>query len=145
MKLTAFIDGASRNNPGPASAAAVIKDGRGKMLFSGGKFLGSATNNVAEAQALNLALSKAAEFNATELEIFSDSALIVNQFNGKFKIKNRALLDLLRQAWDGAKSFKRVSLSHIPRELNSEADKTANEILDNACKKNLAGEQLKLF
>ena len=134
MKARIYIDGASRGNPGNSSAAIIIKDLNGIVLAEEGVFLGKATNNIAETSALDLALSKASEIGITEAEVFSDSSLLVNQFNGKYRIKSKKLLDILHSAHKKAKQFKRIVLFHIPREKNQEADKLANETLNKAAK-----------
>lgn len=130
MRLDIFIDGASRGNPGPGAAGVVILDTKKAVLKDTGNFLGSCTNNFAEYSALSLALSEAKKLGGTELSIFSDSELVVKQFNGLYRIKNAGLADFMAKIRKQVSHFKRVTLTHIPRELNSQADKTANRILD---------------
>lgn len=125
MKVTAYIDGAARGNPGPAGAGAyVLPDGGpARELFEA---LGRATNNEAEYRALLLALGEAARRGATEVAIFSDSLLLVEQINGRFRMKAENLKPLFREAIVRAKSFPRFSITHVRREKNRDADRLAN-------------------
>ena len=88
MRVTINIDGGSRGNPGPGASAYVIKDANGKILAQEGHFIAHCTNNQAEYTALKLALIKAAELGAKELDIISDSLLLVKQYLGEYKIKH---------------------------------------------------------
>jgi ribonuclease HI len=135
VKIKIFIDGSSRGNPGPAACAAVIKDMQGKTLSRSGKFLGKATNNTAEFYGLKLALKKAKNLKAHELTIYSDSSLLVNMFNGKYKIKKLHLIDLMFEIKGLAQNFKTIKMVHISRDLNIEADEVANMALDKFSKK----------
>jgi len=130
--LKIHIDGASRGNPGPSASAAVIKNGEGHTVEEAGIFLGERTNNYAEFCALRLALSKARELAADELEIFSDSELLVRQYNGIYRVKKPALAELMADIRARASRFRKVSLSHVPRERNVQADALANRVLDSA-------------
>ena len=125
MKVTAFIDGAARGNPGPAGAGAYFPaDGEpARELFEA---LGRATNNEAEYRALLLALGEAERRGATEVAIFSDSLLLVEQVNGRFRIKAENLKPLAGEAVRRAKSFRKFSIAHVRREKNREADRLAN-------------------
>jgi len=126
MRFRAFIDGAARNNPGPAGAGVYVEaedDRPAEELFEP---LGSTTNNVAEYRALLLALTRAEEVGAQEVEIFSDSRLLVEQVNGRFRIKAGHLKPLLSDAVTRAKRFRRFSISHVRREQNKKADRLAN-------------------
>jgi ribonuclease HI len=125
MKVTAFIDGAARGNPGPAGAGAyfVAGDEPARELFEA---LGRATNNEAEYRALLLALGEAERRGATEVAIFSDSLLLVEQVNGRFRIKAENLKPLAREAVLRAKGFPKFSIVHVRREKNREADRLAN-------------------
>jgi ribonuclease HI len=151
MKIRVYVDGASRGNPGPGACAVVIKDSKGKEVSGEGKFLGICTNNHAEFCGLDLALSKSIEIGASEVEVFSDSQLLVKQFNGEYKIKNANLRDLMIKIHSKAKKFRKLTITHIPREMNKEADKLANVTLDNSKseieKINFSGngKQLELF
>jgi ribonuclease HI len=125
VKVTAFIDGAARGNPGPAGAGAYFPPGEepARELFEA---LGRATNNEAEYRALLLALGEAERRGATEVTIFSDSLLLVEQVNGRFRIKAENLKPLAREAVLRAKTFPKFSLSHVRREKNRDADRLAN-------------------
>jgi ribonuclease HI len=125
MKVVAYIDGAARGNPGPAGAGAYFPgDGEpAKELFEA---LGRATNNEAEYRALLLALGEAERRGATEVAIFSDSLLLVEQVNGRYRIKAENLKPLAREALVRAKSFRKFSIAHVRREQNRKADRLAN-------------------
>ncbi len=130
MKLKIFIDGASRGNPGPGAAAAVIFDDAGSVIKEAGKFLGTCTNNFAEYSAFWLALDAAQKIGASEVSLFSDSELLVKQFNGIYKIKKPELAEFMLKIKSRASFFNRLCVAHIPREINTLADKLANKILD---------------
>lgn len=138
MKLRINIDGACRGNPGPGSSAAIIRDAEGKLLKEVARHLGVCTNNQAEFSALEMALSQALAMNATEAEIFSDSQLLVNQYNGIYRVKNPALAEFMREIKIKAAKFRRVTLTHVPREQNSAADRRANAELDRVAKEKKA-------
>lgn len=129
MTLIIHVDGAAKGNPGPAGAGVLIEDETGKILDEISEFLGNTTNNAAEYQALCLALAVAQRKGGTSLQIFSDSELMVRQFNGSYKVRN----PLLAQLWSKAKSlatrFDQVRLSHISRENNKKADRLANRAI----------------
>ncbi|HUT86071.1 MAG TPA: ribonuclease HI family protein [Elusimicrobiales bacterium] len=130
MKFTIYIDGASRGNPGQSSCAAIIKDQKGNVVCSEGQFLGEVTNNHAEFCALKLALEKALEIGIKEAQIYSDSNLLVNQFNGIYKIKNQNLFNLMSEIRFLSGKFKSVKITHITRDLNTQADELANITLN---------------
>lgn len=130
MKLKIFIDGASRGNPGPGACAVFISDTKKSVVKETGKFLGNCTNNFAEYSALLLALSAAKKLGGTELSIFSDSELLVRQFNGEYKIRKPELRAFMSKIVRQVLFFRHVALAHIPRELNSHADKLVNRILN---------------
>lgn len=131
MKLTAFVDGAARGNPGPAGAGAFFPDdGRGGGPVERFESLGHATNNEAEYAALLLALKTAHEQGATELKIFADSLLLAEQINGRFRVKAANLKPLFQEAILLAKTFATFSITHVPREKNKDADRLANRGAD---------------
>ncbi|MBI4056000.1 MAG: ribonuclease HI family protein [Elusimicrobia bacterium] len=130
MKLKIFIDGASRGNPGPGSVGVVIQDARGKVVREFGKCLGFCTNNVAEYTAFLTALETAKNLKGTELSIYSDSQLLVRQFEGSYRIKKPELAQFMQKIRQWVRHFKKVSLTHIPREQNKSADHMANQALD---------------
>ena len=127
MKLIINTDGLSKGNPGTAAIGATIKDERGKMLATISQRIGSTTNNVAEYTALIVALQKALKLKGTQVEIRSDSELMIKQLNGRYKIKSPGLRPLYLEAAKLLGQFETVSLKHIPRELNAAADKLAND------------------
>jgi ribonuclease HI len=131
-KLRIFIDGGSRGNPGHGACAAVFFDAAGSVLREEGKYLGRCTNNFAEYGGLRLALGAAKRIGAAELEIFSDSELLVKQYAGEYRIKDEVLAGLMAEIRAAAAGFKKISLSHVPRARNKEADKLVNRILDDA-------------
>lgn len=130
MKVKAYIDGASRGNPGPASVGVFVIDDAGNTLKEHGRTLGTATNNVAEYTAFLDALRIAKDLGATEFFVHSDSLLLVKQISGEYRVKNAPLKALKAQALLLMKGFKAVRLVHVPRERNRDADRLANEALD---------------
>lgn len=138
MKVLIEADGGSRGNPGPAGFGAVVWSAdRGSVLAEAKSAIGRATNNVAEYRGLIAGLQEAAGVGATEVEVFLDSKLVVEQMAGRWRVKHPDLAPLHRQATDLARGFDRVSYSWIPREKNSHADRLANEAMDAAA--DLAG------
>jgi ribonuclease HI len=131
LHVVIHIDGGSRGNPGPAGAGAVIQNKTdNSILYKGGVFLGKATNNVAEYSGMLAGLTAAKELNATHVELFSDSQLLVRQMIGQYRVKNAGLKPLHRQAADLADAFEACSFTHVPREENTAADKLANMAMD---------------
>lgn len=128
--LSVFIDGASRGNPGPASAGVVFQNAHGETVKNLSIRLGHTTNNVAEYSALILALQEALMMRAKELKVFTDSELLAKQFNGEYKVKEDTIKVLYQLVSHLRQGFKSLSLSHIPREKNKLADKEANKALD---------------
>jgi ribonuclease HI len=128
--FTAEVDGASRGNPGPASYAVIIHRPDGSVVYQLGKYLGRATNNVAEYFALITALDYCATSNISRLRVRSDSELLVRQMQGRYKVKSESLKPLHERAIRQSKGLAYFVIEHIPRELNSEADALANVALD---------------
>ncbi len=129
MRVTINIDGGSRGNPGPGASAYVIKDQTGKILAQEGHFIAHCTNNQAEYTALRLALIKSAELCAKELDIISDSLLLVKQYLGEYKIKNPDLATRMNEIRSLAQPFT-ISIRHVLRHLNKEPDALANKAMD---------------
>ena len=130
--VRAYIDGGARGNPGPAGYGVRIEAADGTLiaeLFGG---LGIATNNVAEYAALVAGLERAAEAGVSELEVLSDSELMVKQMRGEYRVKNRDLQTLFFEASRAARDVGRVSYEHVRREHNELADRLVNEALDAA-------------
>jgi ribonuclease HI len=132
VKARLFTDGGSRGNPGPAAYAYVLEAEDGTVLDARGETIGVATNNVAEYAALVAGLERAAELGTTELEVVSDSELLVKQMRGEYRVKNRALQDLFLDASRLARAIERVTYTAVRREHNELADSLVNEALDRA-------------
>lgn len=129
-KARAFVDGASRGNPGPASVGVVIDDGAGKVLLSLSEPIGVATNNVAEYMALVFALQQAVILGIRELDVYTDSELMARQFSGQYKVKDASLKLFSLLIAHLRKGFTRLTVTHVPREQNRLADAEANKALD---------------
>ena len=125
-----FTDGASRGNPGQAGAGAVLFTEQGDELAARAVYLGTCTNNVAEYKALLIGLDEALLQGCTELAIALDSELIVRQIQGRYKVKNEALLPLFQQVRERLARFGKWSIAHVPRAQNARADQLANEGID---------------
>jgi probable phosphoglycerate mutase len=128
--LRLYTDGAARGNPGPAGLGVVIEDESGARLRGLCRYIGIATNNRAEYLALIEGLTAASEWKPDRLEVFLDSQLVVEQVNGRWKIKHADLQPLARQAQALLKEFPSVTLSYVPREKNKGADALANRAID---------------
>jgi len=132
VKARLFTDGGARGNPGPAASAYVLEAEDGVTLDARGEAIGVATNNVAEYRALIAGLEKALELGVTELEVVSDSELLVKQMLGEYKVKNRGLVPLSLEAAELARRIGRVRYTAVRREHNELADRLVNEALDAA-------------
>ena len=131
-KIYLNIDGASRGNPGPASIGVIAYDSDGKVLEKISGNIGKTTNNIAEYNALITGLKLAHKLNAEHVVIRSDSQLVVKQINGEYKIKSKPLQKLAIEVHELIGKFTQIELVHVPRTKNKEADKLANEALDDA-------------
>ncbi len=129
-KLTINTDGGARGNPGPAGIGVVIKNEVGFVIETHKKFIGTATNNVAEYKALLLGLNCAKELSAEEVHVNMDSELVVRQMQGRYKVKDPGLKPLAEEARKLISQFTKVEFTHVRRELNKEADKLVNEAID---------------
>ena len=127
-----FTDGGARGNPGPAAAAFVLQQDDGTVLDARGDAIGVQTNNVAEYTALLNGLRRAAELGVTEVEVVSDSELMVKQMRGEYKVKNAALRDLSLEATRLARALGTVTYTSVRREHNLLADQLVNDALDAA-------------
>ena len=132
MKARLFTDGGARGNPGPAAYGFVIEADDGTVLAAEGEAIGVATNNVAEYSALIAGLERAAELAIDELEVVSDSELLVKQMTGEYRVKNEALQELNADASRLARRLHRVTYKAVRREHNELADRLVNEALDAA-------------
>jgi ribonuclease HI len=132
VKARLSTDGGARGNPGPAAYAYVLEAEDGTVLAARGEAIGVATNNVAEYRALVEGLRKAVELQLDELEVVSDSELIVHQMRGEWKIKKDTLRPLWLEARELASRIRKVRYTAVRREHNELADRLVNEALDAA-------------
>jgi ribonuclease H / adenosylcobalamin/alpha-ribazole phosphatase len=130
VKARLSTDGGARGNPGPAAYAYVLEAEDGTVLDARGQAIGVATNNVAEYRALVEGLRRAVETGIDEVEVVSDSELIVKQMRGEYRIKNETLRVLAREAEELARQIGRVTYTAVRREHNELADRLVNEALD---------------
>jgi ribonuclease HI len=130
VKARLSTDGGARGNPGPAAYGYVLEAEDGQVLAAHGEAIGRATNNVAEYSGLVAGLEKAAELGVRELEVVSDSELLVKQMRGEYRVKNETLRDLWEQASDLERRFARVRYTAVKRAHNELADSLVNQALD---------------
>jgi ribonuclease HI len=131
---TASIDGGSRGNPGPAGYGVHIALDDGTVVELK-RALEPSTNNVAEYNGLLAALQWAADHDIALLRVRSDSELLVKQMRGEYRVKNPGLLPLYEAARALMRAIGRVTFEHVPRALNTEADRLANEAMDEAAER----------
>ena len=132
MKARLHTDGGARGNPGPAGIGVVLEDENGNVIAEIAQGIGVATNNIAEYDALIAGLELAQSRGVTELDVFMDSELVVSQVKGEWKIKKDTLRQRAVKARSVLQRFDTWTLSHVPRENNSDADKLANQGMDAA-------------
>ena len=133
QRVIVEADGGSRGNPGPAGYGAVVRDAAtGAVLTERKGTIGVDTNNVAEYRGLLAGLQAAAELGATSVIVRMDSKLVVEQLSGRWQVKHERLRPLAREAAALRKSFADVSFEWVPREQNRNADRLANEAMDEA-------------
>jgi ribonuclease HI len=130
VKARLSTDGGARGNPGPAAFGYVLETEDGTILAAHGERIGVATNNVAEYSALVAGLERALELGVDELEVVSDSELLVKQMTGEYRVKNEALKELNERASRLARRLRRVDYTAVRREHNELADRLVNEALD---------------
>ncbi len=132
MHLIVEFDGGSRGNPGPAGFGAVIRDARDEStpLVTAGRYVGRATNNVAEYSGLVFALEKAVELGADEVTVRGDSELVIKQMKGQYRVRNENLKPLYLKAVAAAGEVGSVSYVHKLRDQNKLADRLANLAMD---------------
>ena len=128
-KLIIYTDGASQGNPGQSAIGAVIQDGRGRTLSRISRRIGYATNNQAEYRAIIAALEEAVSLGAEQVEIRSDSELVVKQLQGRYRVKKATLRPLYQKVVQLSGSLKAFTVTHIPRTQNRQADRLANKAL----------------
>lgn len=129
-ELVAYVDGGARGNPGEAGAGVLIQDRTGNTLAEIAAYLGHATNNTAEYRALLIALARARDAGASHLRVYSDSELMVNQVNGRYKARQPHLQQFLQEAIRLMREIGRVDVMHVRREQNAAADALANKAMD---------------
>jgi probable phosphoglycerate mutase len=132
MRVKLSTDGGSRGNPGPAAYGYVLEADDGTVLDARGETIGVATNNVAEYSGLIAGLAAALERGVDEVEVVSDSELLVKQMRGEYKVKNEALRELVDEAEALERRLGKVTYTAVRREHNELADRLVNEALDSA-------------
>jgi ribonuclease HI len=132
LKARLFTDGGARGNPGPAAYGFVLEADDGTVLAAEGRAIGVATNNVAEYSGLVAGLRKALELHVPDVEVVSDSELLVKQMRGEYRVKNEALRALFVEASSLARGLQSVEYRHVKRAHNELADRLVNEALDAA-------------
>ena len=141
MKLIVYTDGGSRGNPGPSGCGIFIIDDSGKPLERRHKYIGHATNNIAEYTAALLGVLRAIELGATHVELRADSKLVIEQLAGRYKIKNTELKKIASEIRENISEWwGDISYKHIYREDNTEADRLSNVAMDEGVKR----ERLKI-
>ncbi len=125
-RVVIFTDGAAKNNPGPAAIGAIIKDTQGNNISTISQSIGKATNNQAEYRAVIAALEKAIALGANQVEIYSDSELLVRQINGQYRVKKASLKPLYQRVKHLQNQLEGFTITHIPGEENTEAHNLAN-------------------
>ena len=128
-RVIIFTDGASQGNPGLAAIGATIKDEQGRLITAISQRIGRATNNQAEYRAIIVALENAIKLGASQVDMRSDSELVVRQINGQYRVKNDALKPLYQKVKHLQSQLKGFTITHIPRQQNTEADSLANMAL----------------
>ena len=132
-KLFIYIDGGARGNPGPAGIGVVMLDSGKKKIKEIYKYIGEATNNIAEYSALVCALEEARVYGAEDIVLHMDSELVAKQLSGEYKVKNAGIRNLFEKAVEILKVFNSFEIKHIDRSQNKDADKLVNKAI------NLAG------
>lgn len=130
---TVNTDGGARGNPGPAGIGIVVRSPDGQVAARGGAFIGDATNNVAEYEAMLWGMRAAKALGAEQLLVKADSELVVKQMRGEYRVKNEGLKPLFVAAQALRRSLANVEFMHVRREANAEADALANEAMDGRC------------
>ncbi|GMR05021.1 MAG: hypothetical protein BMS9Abin23_0945 [Thermodesulfobacteriota bacterium] len=126
----AYVDGASRGNPGESGAGAVIRDPSGNVAKRLKRYLGTGTNNSAEYKAMIMALDAARSMGVSRIRVFADSELMVKQLNGEYSVRSPNLKPLYEEARALLDGFTEYRIRHVPREKNKTADSLANEAID---------------
>lgn len=135
-ELKMYSDGGSRGNPGPSASGYVLYDMDGAIVAREGVYIGITTNNQAEYLSLKFGLQEALKLQARIIHVHMDSLLVINQMTGKFKVRNRDLWPIYEAVKELVPKFEKVTFTHVPRELNKEADAAVNEAMDAELEKN---------
>jgi ribonuclease HI len=131
MTIYAYTDGASRGNPGESGIGVVMKDENGRLIHSAGKYIGKATNNIAEYMALIECLKKARDTNCRKLVVHSDSELLVRQLQGTYRVRNEGLRKYFQRVHRMLENAPfEFEIRHVSREQNKDADMLANVSID---------------
>lgn len=130
QKITILIDGCARGNPGPAGCGVIVLDADGRTILEKARYLGKATNNVAEYTALIDGLREAADLGARQVAVRTDSELVARQMKGEYKVKDVKLKELFAEAQRLWRGFAVTDITHVQRENNKEADRLANRAVD---------------
>ena len=138
--LVAHVDGGARGNPGPAGFGVVIEDSAGRPVARLSQYLGHRTNNYAEYMGLLSALAYAGKHGFKALKVISDSELMVRQIQGKYKVKSPVLLDLYQHAKSLIQRLDWFRIEHTLREGNAEADRLANQAMDDGMRSPSPGQ-----
>ena len=128
--LRIFADGGSRGNPGPAAVGAVLLDEKGRKVGEVSRYIGGATNNIAEYLAVVYALQEAVFLKAKKVELNLDSQLVARQLKGEYRVKDQDILKFFDLALNLFKGFDKVDIKEVPREANKEADVLVNKALN---------------
>jgi len=123
------VDGASSGNPGRSGAGIIARDKDGDVIFTRSIFLGEMTNNMAEYEALLIALNEAVQNSVKNVTVYTDSQLVANQVNGLYKIRNMTLFQYVKKIRQTMSNFNHFAIHYIPREQNREADKLAKDAI----------------
>jgi ribonuclease HI len=134
-----MVDGAARGNPGKAGCGAAICDENGVVVKGLSRYLGEATNNVAEYEALLMGLEALIALGKKKIRVQSDSELMVRQLNGQYRVRDPKLRLLYDRARALLRQFDRYTILHVRRAANKLADELANRGIDDACRTNHPG------
>lgn len=129
-EVTIFTDGGARGNPGPAGVGAVLISQDGEKLAEISRYIGVATNNVAEYLAVVYALQEAIWLGASKVHLKLDSQLVERQLTGAYKVKDQGMKKFFDLSLNLFRWFDNISIEHIPRQQNKDADKLVNRALD---------------
>lgn len=130
MRFVLNCDGGSRGNPGPAAVGVVIRDTQGEVVGEVSQAIGTATNNVAEYEAVIRGLERAIELGADSVDLIGDSELVAKQITGEYKVKHVDMKQLHSRVLELLRGLDDWTVRTVPRAENSEADALVNQALD---------------